>query len=203
MPSQRHISESRQGQLLDAAREAILDVGWSRTTLTDIARRAGVSRMTVYRAWPDMQSLLGDLMTREWTEIVSAAWTGPRDAAGQPTRGAIVQGVVRTMRAVRRNALLLRIIETDPQLLLPYLLDRSGRSQDHVVALLADRISAAQRLGEVRRGSADLLARSVVLAAHGFTLSAHTMLPGARDRRADVRRFDRELGALLERYLAP
>ena len=43
---------------LDAARESILAVGWSRTTLTDVARRAGVSRMTIYRKWPDMGALL-------------------------------------------------------------------------------------------------------------------------------------------------
>ena len=37
---------------LDAARDCILDVGWRRTTLTEVARRAGVSRMTIYRTWP-------------------------------------------------------------------------------------------------------------------------------------------------------
>ena len=42
-------SSSTDDLYLDAAREAILAVGWSRTTLTDIARRAGVSRMTIYR----------------------------------------------------------------------------------------------------------------------------------------------------------
>src|SRR6187399_1969800 len=56
---------------LDAARDCILDVGWRRTTLTEVARRAGVSRMTIYRTWADMPTLLGDLMTREWTGIVA------------------------------------------------------------------------------------------------------------------------------------
>ena len=39
---------------LDAARDCILDVGWRRTTLTEVARRAGVSRMTIYRTWADI-----------------------------------------------------------------------------------------------------------------------------------------------------
>ena len=39
-----------QSAYLDAARACILDVGWRRTTLTEVARRAGVSRMTIYRA---------------------------------------------------------------------------------------------------------------------------------------------------------
>ena len=58
---------------LDAARACILDVGWRRTTLTEVARRAGVSRMTIYRSWSDMPQLLGDLMTREWGGVVAVA----------------------------------------------------------------------------------------------------------------------------------
>ena len=76
MTSIRHNPEdapSPDDAYLDAAREAILAVGWSRTTLTDIARRAGVSRMTLYRRWPDTQTLLADLMTREWGHVVEAA----------------------------------------------------------------------------------------------------------------------------------
>jgi AcrR family transcriptional regulator len=45
MSSLRHNSV-RDGYL-DAARDCILDVGWRRTTLTEVARRAGVSRMTI------------------------------------------------------------------------------------------------------------------------------------------------------------
>ena len=66
MTSLRHTTEPAQElsqgdhALLDAARATILAVGWRRTTLTDVARRAGVSRMTLYRRWPDMQTLLAD-----------------------------------------------------------------------------------------------------------------------------------------------
>jgi AcrR family transcriptional regulator len=95
MSSSRHITvpepplTEADDRYLDAAREAILAVGWSRTTLTDIARRAGVSRMTLYRRWPDTRTLLADLMTREWSRTVAAAAgaTGPaassRDKIGR------------------------------------------------------------------------------------------------------------------------
>jgi AcrR family transcriptional regulator len=46
MASLRH-NEDPQTAYLDAARACILDVGWRRTTLTEVARRAGVSRMTI------------------------------------------------------------------------------------------------------------------------------------------------------------
>lgn len=60
------VSIRNKDSVLDAAREVILTVGWKRATLTDVARRAEMSRMTVYRTYPDMQSILADLMTREW-----------------------------------------------------------------------------------------------------------------------------------------
>ncbi len=180
---------------LDAARECILATGWTRTTLTDVARRAGVSRMTIYRAWPDMQTLLADLMTREWggvvTEVASAA-------TGATPLERLSAGVSRTVAALRANDLLRKIVEVDPELLLPYLLRRRGRSQDHILDLLEGLVREGQDDGSVRAGDPTLLARSVLLAAHGFTLSTGTMTDGQRP----VAAFDDELRLLLERYLA-
>lgn len=177
---------------LDAARESILAVGWSRTTLTDIARRAGLSRMTLYRRWPEMSALLGDLMAREWEGLVALP-------AGKDARAALVDGVVATIRALRANELFTRIIELDPQMLLPYLLERPGRSQDHVLALITTAIEAGQADGGIRSGDPETLARAILLTAHGFTLSAQTVTTSATTE-ADL---DRELAALLNGYLKP
>src|SRR3569623_3592114 len=109
---------------LDAARACILDVGWRRTTLTEVARRAGVSRMTIYRTWKDMSAVLGDLMTREWGEVVARAVEGADGALATDATAAarIVAEVVATTRALRDTALFVRIVELDAALLLPYLL---------------------------------------------------------------------------------
>ena len=183
----------RKDLALDAAREAILAVGWSRTTLTDIARRAGLSRMTLYRRWPEMNALLADLMTREWGSLVDL------DQASTNHRERLVRGILGTIEALRGNALFTRIIELDPEMLLPYLLDRRGRSQELVLDLLVGEIAAGQQAGEIRAGDPQLLARSVLLAAHGFTLSAQTMTDGTVSTTA----IDDELRTLLDRYLQP
>lgn len=180
--------------LLDAARECILAVGWRRTTLTDVARRGKVSRMTIYRRWPDMQTLLADLMTREWALVVTER---SALAEGGSTLDRIAGGVVGTVAALRDNALFRKIVEVDPELLLPYLLDRRGRSQDAVLALLESLIEGGQEDGSVRDGSPVLLARSVLLAAHGFALSAETM---AEDP-VSIDALDAELGLLVRGYL--
>ena len=44
---------------MDAAIELHTSIGPARTTISDIARRAGVQRLTVYRHFPDELSLLG------------------------------------------------------------------------------------------------------------------------------------------------
>lgn len=201
MTSVRHTSHSgtsvAEEDVLDAARDVILAVGWSRATLTEVARRARVSRMTIYRSWPDTQSLLADLLTRELAQTIGAAGISEADSPA-----GLVDGVVSGIRALRSSPLLGRITDLDPSLLLPYLLQRPGRSQELVVTELAKAIRSGQRSGTIRRGSPQTMARSVVLAAHGFTLSAHTML-GAAPRGADVRRFDRELRRMLLGYLSP
>src|SRR5689334_10475470 len=99
MTSLRHKAETQTAAdlALDAARQSILDVGWSRTTLTDVARRAGVSRMTLYRKWPDMGSLLADLMTREWEGLVQV------DTRAGSSLDQLVRSAVATVDAVRTN----------------------------------------------------------------------------------------------------
>ena len=198
-------SASADDGYLDAAREAILAVGWSRTTLTDIARRAGVSRMTLYRRWPDTQTLVADLMTREWGRVVNEAvarWTRPRTrCTGSPRASS------RPSAALRADELLRRIIDLDPEVLLPYLLDRRGRSQDLLATSLAGLIRKGQRHGSIRDGDADVLARSLLLACHGFALSAHTMTD-SDDRHPVPRRRRQRLrppssAHLVERFLQP
>lgn len=189
-------NSSAEDRYLDAARECILATGWTRTTLTDVARRAGVSRMTIYRTWPDMQTLLADLMTREWAGVVEQVAAAER--ADSPLEQ-LTGGVVRMVAALRSNDLLRRIVEIDPELLLPYLLQRRGRSQDNILALVEPLIAAGQAAGTVRDGDPMLLARSMLLAAHGFTLSAGTMTDGTRPLEA----YDEQLRQMLERYLAP
>ena len=58
MTSLRHNAEPRD-VYLDAARDCILDVGWRRTTLTEVARRAGVSRGAQQHHYPTKMLLVG------------------------------------------------------------------------------------------------------------------------------------------------
>jgi AcrR family transcriptional regulator len=182
--------------LLDAARSCLLAVGWRRTTLTDVARRAGVSRMTIYRRWPDMQTLMSDLMTREWAALGASSALLVADEMSPVRR--ISRGVVETVQALRANSLFQKIIDVDPEVLLTYLLQRRGRTQDVLLDLLVDQIEAGQADGTLRAGDPQLIARGVVLAAQGFAVSASIMADTV-----DEAGLTDELGRLLESYLTP
>ena len=196
MTSLRHntVTGEPRDAYLDAARDCILDVGWRRTTLTEVARRAGVSRMTIYRTWADMPTLLGDLMTREWAGVVTEQVT-----AEGPAIQRITHGIVGTVRQLRHNELFVRIVELDAELILPYLFSRRGRSQDLILALTTRAVAEGQEAGEIRGGNPVAMARGLLLATHGFVLSVHTMV----DEDATEQELDDELTTLITRTLQP
>lgn len=184
-------------RLLDAARSCVIDIGWKRTTLTDVANRAGVSRMSVYRAFPDMETLFAELMTREWAAVVGGVIADIDQAIAWPTR--MAHGVARSVLALRADELFRRAVDLDPEWLLPYLFIRRGRSQETLLQLLSAHIRDGQLEGGIRAGNPDAIARTIVLTAHGHTLSVATMADDA----VSTAELDAEFTALMERYLTP
>ncbi|KMS71671.1 TetR family transcriptional regulator [Streptomyces viridochromogenes] len=186
--------------VLDAVRDCVLAVGVRRTTLTDVARRAGVSRMTLYRRWPDVRSLVGDLMTREWVAVATGAM--PERRPGANARGLIVEGLVAGVEAFGAHPLFRKIVDVDPELLLPYVLDRRGASQEALIALLADAVREGHADGSVRAGHVERQARALLLIVQSFTLSLRTMTD-EDDADLSSEAFLAELRSILERTLTP
>ncbi|HEX6234169.1 MAG TPA: TetR/AcrR family transcriptional regulator [Jiangellaceae bacterium] len=194
--SRRH---HRDDAVLDAARACVLAVGVRRTTLTDVARRAGISRMTIYRRWPDVRSLIADLMTREWSAVV--AGVAPPDD-GQPVRHQLITSLVNGVQALREHPLYRKIVETDPEVLLPYILERRGSSHDAMLDGIERTLRAGHKDGTIRRDDATRQARALLLVAQSFALSAPTMSDDL-DPALGNAAFDNELRQILDRYLAP
>jgi AcrR family transcriptional regulator len=195
----RH-NHSDSDPVLDAVRDCVLAVGVRRTTLTDVARRAGVSRMTLYRRWPDVRSLVGDLMTREWIDVATSSM--PRRQPGREARALIVDGLVDGVEAFRAHPLFRKIVDVDPELLLPYVLDRRGASQEALLDLLAEALKEGHADGSVRQAPTRRQARAVLLVVQSFTLSLRTMTD-EDDPELTAAAFLGELRTLLERTLAP
>ena len=75
--------------LLAATRDCVMDVGLKRTTLADVARRAGVSRMTVYRQYGDLSAIgHGANMAFRRTTLEAVGGFDEAMGAGAPIPGA-------------------------------------------------------------------------------------------------------------------
>jgi AcrR family transcriptional regulator len=205
MTPNRHNSSAQQKSsdndvVLDAVRDCVLAVGVRRTTMTDVARRAGVSRMTLYRRWPDVRSLVGDLMTREWIAVATGAM--PESRPGVGTRPPLIDGLVAGVEAFRAHPLFQKIVDVDPELLLPYVLDRRGASQEALLGLLAGALREGHADGSVRVAPAERQARTVLLILQSFALSLRTMTD-EDDAELTSAAFLAELRTVLERTLTP
>ncbi|MFF9477336.1 TetR/AcrR family transcriptional regulator [Streptomyces sp. NPDC014733] len=55
--------------ILDAARAALVDLGWGRFTMGDVAARAGVAKTTLYRRWANKNELAVDAVAVLFDEL--------------------------------------------------------------------------------------------------------------------------------------
>jgi AcrR family transcriptional regulator len=182
--------------LLNAAMECVLAVGVRRTTLSDVARTAGVSRMTLYRRFPDVRGMLSALLTREFGKIIIEV---DQAGAGESTaRGRLVAAAVHTLRVLTTNALMRTLIERDAEMLLPYLTERIGTSQRMSEEYLRAQIVAGQADGSIRDGNPAVQARTIYLLLQPYVIA---MRPSTSDLELDD--LVTEVGRMLDVSLRP
>lgn len=187
-----------EDRILDAARACVEAFGVRRTTLTDVARRAGVSRPTVYRRWPDATALVADLLTRELRRILADQGDGPGGPAGEDVRARLVRHAAGVARALLAHPLFVRIVDTEPELLATYTFQRLGTSHRAALELVEPVVAEGQRDGSVRAGDPAVLARLVLVTVQG-TVTSHRLFADVTDESGLVD----ELAALLDGYLRP
>ncbi|MGW4534108.1 TetR/AcrR family transcriptional regulator [Nocardia sp. NPDC004340] len=179
--------------ILDAARACVAEFGVRRTTLTEVARRAGVSRPTVYRRWPDTGSLVADLLVRELREIV--ADTAPSTGTA---RERLVGAIVGGGSMIRRNPLFAKIFRADADVMQTYVFERLGRNQRALIDLFAGGIREGQADNSIRDGDPAHLAAMLLLIAQSAVQSASAFAVVV-----DSDHLDAELTHALHGYLAP
>lgn len=169
-----------------------MDVGFKRTTLADVARRAGVSRMTVYRQYGDLQAIVSALLTCELVALIDRARA---EVQQLPTaRERLVEAGVRTVQELVHHPLYRRVLDVDPELLLPLVVDRFGSTQKAAIDLVAEQVAAGQRDGSIREVDPRRAATALQLTAQSFVFSARVV--EGQDLTDELRR-------LLDSYLRP
>ena len=114
----RHSTEAR---VLDATLACIARFGPSKTTLDDIARESGVSRATIYRAFPGGRDTLFDAVLTAEVERFFDVLRADLDRC-EALEDLLVAGLGGTMRFLLDHEALRSIISLEPVLLVPQLL---------------------------------------------------------------------------------
>jgi AcrR family transcriptional regulator len=149
-------------RILAATAAAMQDHGIIRLSLEDVARRAGLSRQTLYRYFPSKQALLDATVLAEEQEFLRRIM----DAATAEATfdGALRAAIAVCLRTGREHALLNRLLKTEPESILPLLTTESGpvlnaarAALDHVL-----RGYFPDAAEEPLRWAADSIARTLV-----------------------------------------
>lgn len=185
-------SEPVEQRILDAAAECIRAYGVERTTVTEIARRAGVSRPTIYRRWPDIRWVIAEVLTVRISDVLAAV-----PAAG-PGREELVDRVVRIAEHLRRDDIVMSVIFNAPTLAMVYITERLGTSQQLLIDTLAAAIVQGQAHGSVRPGDPHQMGAMCLLIAQS-TIQSSQMVEKLLDRDA----LNAELAHSLNGYLKP
>ena len=179
-------------RILEAAAYCVTAYGVERVTLAEIARRARVSRPTVYRRWPDIRSVLAALLT---ARIVGALDAVPIRGVG---RDAVVERIVAVADHLRDDEVVMSVLNRAPELTMVYTTERLGTSQQILIDTLAADIKLAQEEGSVRPGEPHQLAAMCLLIARS-TIQSGQIVAAILDARA----LDVELAHCLDGYLKP
>jgi AcrR family transcriptional regulator len=179
-------------RILDAAASCVLAYGVDRVTLAEIARRAGVSRPTIYRRWPDTRALLAALLT---SRIIRVLRELPARGGG---REALVERIVGVAERLRHDEVVMSVFHTAPELAMVYIAERLGTSQQILIEAVASELAAAQRDGSVRSGDPRQLAAMCLLITQSTIQSAQIVAPIL-----DADALAVELAHSLNGYLRP
>jgi AcrR family transcriptional regulator len=156
------------GHILDAALALAAESGIRHLTMEDVARRAGVGRMTVYRRFGSRDALVDALAGREarrcLAELDAAA---PVDA---PLEEQLVAGFETALRITREHPLLARLARVEPDTVLRAFTDSP------LMALCVDFLEDRLR----RMGADPAPAELLVRVAISFVLLPDTRMDDAR-----------------------
>lgn len=162
-------------RILDAALSLFSDIGIKRGTIGEVAKRAGVDRVTVYRRVGNKDEIVQAVVAREATRVFEQIVA----AAGRPKtfEDRVAVGFASMIGALREHSLLNRMLGLEPETVLPQLTTEAG--QLLAAATLATMTVFEQAASDgLIDNSDDMLpsAELIVRVAHSFLVTPHALV---------------------------
>lgn len=176
----RHTDADRaRDDVLDGALSAFLDFGIRRSSMNEIARRSGVSPATLYRWYGSKDEVVAAVGLRE-TRRFLAELEDHVDATAPPDEQ-LAEVTVIVARRLRNQPLLHRLIETEPEAILPRLTVDGGPIIQAGAAYLAGHLERLMDSGLVARFDPRPLAEILARVTHSLILTPQSSLPSDED----------------------
>ncbi|MFI6303824.1 TetR/AcrR family transcriptional regulator [Amycolatopsis thailandensis] len=134
-------------RLLDAAYEQFCRMGIRRSTMEDVARRAGVSRITAYRRFATKDALVEQVVRREFRRYFDQFLLDIQQAETAADR--VVLGFASALGAIRRNPLIGGLMAVEPDVLVPSMVSDGGGTLAAVQRFVAGQLRREQQAGNV------------------------------------------------------
>lgn len=136
------MSDDPRTRLLAATVTCLGRYGIAKTTVDDAAREAGLARATVYRHFPDgKDQLIAEAIT--WA-VGQFFWELAVAVEGAPDFPTMLEAsLVHAHRAVQEHAVLQKVLETEPERLLPQLSESAPQVVGVLSAHLAEQLRDA------------------------------------------------------------
>jgi len=179
-------------RIVEGALHQFEEFGLRRTTMDDVARRVGVSRVTIYRRFSGKEALVEAVILREARAFFRELDDAVADCAD--TDELLAEGFAFALARMRSHALINRLLTTEPESLLPHLTREAGPIVDAARSFLAERLR--RELGDAAIEHADLEVGAELLVRLVLSFLLTPQSAARLDTADDARRFAR-------RYLAP
>ncbi len=170
-------------KVLDAALAAFEETGIRRTTMNNIATRAGLGRATVYRRYPDKNAVVSAVFLREARRFLD--WVDSRIEPITDPGAQTVECFVVVVTGLRQHPLLNRLLSLEPGDSLPALTVDAGTILAVARGYLAEKLRGHQRAGRLRSFDPEPVAEVFVRLTHSLLLTPTGCIPddgGERSR---------------------
>ncbi|HUY62911.1 MAG TPA: TetR/AcrR family transcriptional regulator [Acidimicrobiales bacterium] len=148
-------------RILEATYACVARWGLAKTTVEDAARQAGLSRATVYRYFPGgRDELVNAVVSWQYMQFFARLYDEVHDAGS--LEEILERGLVFARRSLAEHAVLQKILQTEPEVLLPKLTLESNRTVDLISAFLVPYLHRHGRSEVDVHEAADFLARMIL-----------------------------------------
>lgn len=198
-PKFKRRAEARPDEVLDAALELFLEKGFAAAKVEDVARRAGLSKGSVYLYFPSKDALLEAIVKRAIGPIAAVTFDRLARFEGDPRLALrmVIAGLIEALRDPRRIAIPKLIMREALQA--PHIAEMYRREVlDVAIPALTGLLQRGMDQGYLRPLDAELTVRSIVgpIALHLLLAEVFGIVP--RDGLALERLIDNHLVVLFD-----